>query len=203
MSSYTIIELRLNLPLEWSTTSRRVSNPGFGTAWMGGLYIPRSRSAPNEGKNLPAAVILNSSGWLLTIFILILSSSAAAGGPGSGFTINEYKAVGPTLSSPCSQRNSQAHFSLSPLTLNSSHLLCWAISFNMPIFATPGAYMLILAPRGFASAFFFSHCCGVSKVPYSSRLGWRTGEYIQRLTGCYLWYCPQQLCCRGVESQET
>ena len=85
-------------------------------------------------------VILNSSGWSLTIFIQFLSSSAAAGGWGSGFAVREYKAVGPTSSSPHSQRNSWAHFSLSPLALNSSHLLHQAISFNMPIFATPRAY---------------------------------------------------------------
>ena len=33
---------------------RKVSVPGFGTVWTGGLYIPGKSLVPNDGENLPA-----------------------------------------------------------------------------------------------------------------------------------------------------
>ena len=100
-------------------------------------------------------VILKSTGWSRIVFVLTSSLSTATGGQASGFAIREYNAVGPISSSPCSQRNSWAHFGFSPLALISSNLLCCAISFNVPIFVAPGAYVLIFALRGFASTLAF------------------------------------------------
>jgi hypothetical protein len=62
-SSRAIIEFKENGPALWSLTSLSLELWGFGTAWMGELYIPGSKSGPKDSENRPAAISM--SRWLL------------------------------------------------------------------------------------------------------------------------------------------
>ena len=52
ISSFVIILLRAYCLALWSVTRRNLLVPGFGTAWIGMLYMPGIKSGLNEGEYL-------------------------------------------------------------------------------------------------------------------------------------------------------
>ena len=60
MSSWVIIELGLQSPLGWSMMRHNISEFSFGTACTSGLYIPGSKSAPNDFEKHSATISVST-----------------------------------------------------------------------------------------------------------------------------------------------
>ena len=59
MTSHAIIELSEKGPALWSFTSLNLMDQGFGTTWIGVLYIPGNNSFPKLSEYRPAAISMS------------------------------------------------------------------------------------------------------------------------------------------------